>query len=147
MIGTDGSASEAANGHGRPIERQRRDDRVDTRAVGQAGVYHRRRLIHAAAYARNDTVDDLQQVAIVAKSRVDAAQDAALFHEDMILVVDQDVGDLRIFEQRLQGPEAEDFIEQIGLDLLLLLEAERHALFGDDLVDEPVLRPAALDWS
>ena len=38
-------------------------------------------------------------------------------------------------EQRLQRAQAEDLIQQIGLDLLLFVEAERHLLVADDLVD------------
>ena len=55
----------------RPIERQRRNDRVDARAVGQAGIDHGRGFVHPAADARNDAVDDLQQMAIVAERRID----------------------------------------------------------------------------
>ncbi len=85
---------------------------------------------------RNDAVDDLQQVAIVAKGRIDPLQDAALFHEDMVLVVDQDIGDLRVPEQRLQGAKAKNLIQQIGLDLLLFIEVQRHPLLADDLLDD-----------
>jgi hypothetical protein len=55
-------------------------------------------------YARNNAVDNLQQVAIVAEAGIYPAQDAAFFNEYVILVVHQDVGDLRILQQRLQRP-------------------------------------------
>ena len=69
---------------------------------------------------------------------------AALFNEDVVLVVDQDVGDLGIAQQRLQRAEAEDFVEQIGLNLLLLVEVQRHALVGDDLLHDARHRLARL---
>ena len=106
----------------RAVERERRNDGVDAGTVGQAGVHHRRRFVHAAAHARNDAVDDLKQVPVVAERCIRAGQQAAFLNEHMVLVVDHDVGDLLIFEQRLERPETEYFIEQIGLDLFLLIE-------------------------
>jgi hypothetical protein len=54
----------------------------------------------------------------------------------VVLVVDQDVGDLGIAQQRLQRAKAKDFVEQIGLDLLLLVEVQRHPLVRHDLLDD-----------
>ena len=136
LVGGQGAGAEAADGQGGPVERQRRNDGVDARAVGQAGIDHRRGLIHSAAHARHDAVDDLQQMAVVAKGRTDPLQQSALFNEDMVLVVDQNVGDLGIAEQGLQRSETEDFVEQVGLDLLLLVEVQRHPLVRDDLLDD-----------
>ena len=42
--------------HG-PVERERRDDGVDARAVLEARVDHRRRLVDAAAERRDDALD------------------------------------------------------------------------------------------
>ena len=60
-----GIASETADGEARSIHGQRRNDGVDTRAVGQAGIHHGRGFIHAPAHARDDAVDDLHQVRVV----------------------------------------------------------------------------------
>ena len=51
-----------------PVERQRRDDRVDAAAVGQAGVDHRRGLVDAPADLGDDLVDDAPQVRLVAEA-------------------------------------------------------------------------------
>ena len=67
LVGGQRAGAEAADGHRRAIERQRRNDGVDARSVGQTGIDHRRRLIHAASDARHDAVDDLQQVPVVAE--------------------------------------------------------------------------------
>ena len=65
-----GSGAETANRHRRPIECQRRDDRVDAAAVGEAGVHHRAGLIDPAADHADDSVDDLPKVLIVAEADV-----------------------------------------------------------------------------
>ena len=51
----------------RPVERQRRNDRVHAGAVRQAGVGHRADFVHAPADLRHDAVDDLHQVLVVAE--------------------------------------------------------------------------------
>ena len=53
---------EAADRHHRPVQRQRRNDGVDARAVGQPRIDHRAGFVDAAADARHDLVDDFQQV-------------------------------------------------------------------------------------
>ena len=53
----------------RALERERRDDRVDAAAVGQARVDHRRGLVDAPADLRDDLVDDAQQVRVVDEGR------------------------------------------------------------------------------
>ena len=53
---------EAADRQERAVERQRRDDGVDARAVRQAGVDVGRSFVDAAADARHDAVDDDSQV-------------------------------------------------------------------------------------
>ena len=130
-----------------PVQRQRRNDRIHTRSVRQARIHHRRRLVHSASDARNDAVDDLQQVTIVAERRVRPRQEGPFFNEHVVLVVDQDVGDLLVLEQGLKRTEAEDFIQQIRLDLLLLIEAQRNPAVADDLVDDARNRLAAPGWS
>jgi hypothetical protein len=54
----------------------------------------------------------------------------------MVLVVDHDVGDLGVPQQRLKRPEAKDLVEKIGLDLLLLVVIQGNALVGDDLLHD-----------
>ena len=66
-----------ADGQQRAVHRQRRDDGVDARAVGQARVHHRRAVVHAAADAADDAVDDAQQVRVVLERGGDALQPAA----------------------------------------------------------------------
>ena len=120
----------------RPIERERRNDGIDARAVGQTGIDHGRGFVHPAAHPRHDTVNDLQQMTIVAERSIDSLQNPALLNKNMILVIHQDVGDLRIPQQGFQRTQAKNFIEQVGLDLFLLLEVQRHPLVCDDFLDD-----------
>ena len=94
LLGGKRGGAETPDRKRRSIQSQWRNDRVHARAVQQARIDHGRRLIHPAAHARDDAVDDLQQVAIVPKCGIGPLEDSALFNEDMILVIHQDVGDL-----------------------------------------------------
>ena len=44
------------------------------------------------------------------------------------LLIDQDVGDRWILEQRLERPEAEDFVQQFRLDPFLFRRVEQQLL-------------------
>jgi hypothetical protein len=54
----------------------------------------------------------------------------------MVFVIDHDVGDLGIAQQGLERSEAEDLVEKIGLDLLLLVVVQGNPLVGNDLLDD-----------
>ncbi len=135
LIGDQRACAEAADGERRTIEGEGRNDRVNAGAVRQAGIDHGRGFVHAAPYARDDAVDDLHEVAIVAEDGVNPLENAALLDEDVIFAVDQDVGYLEVSQKGFQGSQTEDFVEKIGLNLLLLVETERDALSADDLAD------------
>ena len=84
--------TEAANRHRRAIQRQRRNDRVDAAAVGQAGVDHRAGFVDAAADQADDAVDDLPQVLVVAEANVRQLQPPATLDVNPVETVDQNVG-------------------------------------------------------
>ena len=117
------------------VERERRNDRVDARAVGQAGVHHGRRLVDATADAAHDAVDDRHQVRVVAERALHARQLAATLDEDVLGAVDQDVGDGRVAEQRLDRAEAGDLPDDLLDDLLALRLAERRRLLAQEFAD------------
>ena len=146
LLRGDRPRSEAADRHGGTVERQRRDDCIDAGSVGQTSVDHGRGLIHSAAHPRYDAVDDLQQVTIVAELGVDPHKLAALFDEHIVFAVDQDVRDLWIAQERLQRPKTEDFIKQVGLNLFLLIKAQRHGLIADDVSNQSSHNFARLLW-
>ena len=61
---------ELTNGERGAVDRERRGDDVDARAVGEAGVADRRAFIDAAADLRHDALADVHQVGVVAEADV-----------------------------------------------------------------------------
>ena len=121
--------AEAANRQHRPVQGQRRDDRVDAAAVGQAGIDHRRVLVDAAADAGHDPLDDLQQVLVVGEDGVRLLQAAEPLDIDLVRAVDQDVADVRVLHVRLERAEAERFGDQL-LDQPLFVDRRQLARAG-----------------
>src|SRR5262249_13868370 len=111
---------EPADGHQRSVEGKRRYDDVHTRAVEQACIDHRIRLIHAAPDLGNDFVDDSQQVLIVTEDNVRQLQLTAAFDINLTRAVYQDVRDSGILQQGLQRTEPEHLVDNLVRDLLLL---------------------------
>src|SRR5262249_3423799 len=58
VLGLQALGRKAANREQRAVHGQRRNDGVDTRAVGQTRVDHRRAVVDAAADAADDAIDD-----------------------------------------------------------------------------------------
>ena len=69
VLGLQALGRKAADREQRTVDRERRNDRVDARAVRQARVDHRRAVVDAAADAADDAVDDAQQVLVVLERR------------------------------------------------------------------------------
>ncbi len=118
------------------VDRQRRDDRVDAAAVGQAGVDHRRGFVDPPADRRDDLLDDPEQVPLVLEAHRRRLEHAVALDEHAVVAVDQDVGDRRVLEQRLERPEAEQFVEHVVDQLLALGMVERVVLLGQLLEDD-----------
>ena len=97
-----------------PSSASGRDDRVEPRAVGEPGVDHRRGLVDPPADPRDDPVDDLEQVLVVAEDDLRALDPALLLDEDLLRAVDHDVGDLVVLEQQLERAEAERLVEDLA---------------------------------
>ena len=94
----------------RPVDGQRRDDRVDTAAVGQAGVDHRAGLVDAASDAGDDLVDGAAQVRLVAEAALDLDEPAAALDVDAVGPVDHDLGEVRVAQERLDRAVAQDVV-------------------------------------
>ena len=105
-------------------------------------VDHRARLVDAAAHRADDALDDAQQVRIVLEDELGRFELAFALDVDLIRLVDQDVRDARIGEQRLERPEAEELVEDVGDERFALEQAERNGLrLG---VEQPDDQPADL---
>ena len=136
VAGGDRIAAEAADGKTGAVDGQRRNDGVHAGAVGQARIHHGRGFIHAPADARDDAVDDLHQVGVVFEAQAGGLELAGPFHVDLVVAVDQNVGDGRILEQRLQRAQAEDLVQNFAGQALAFGEAERHGLAVDRVPDQ-----------
>ena len=136
LAGRDRIASETADGEAGSVDGQRRNDGVDAGAVGQAGIHHGRGFVDAAADARDDAVDDLHQVAVVFEGEAGRFQFAAALDVDLVEAVDEDVGDARIFEQRLERAKAEDFVENLAGQAFAFGKAEGHGFAVDRVADQ-----------
>ncbi len=117
--------TEAANAHRRAIQRQRRDDCVHAAAVGETGIDHRAGFVDSSADQRDDSIDDLPKVLIIAEAHIDALEATFAFDVDSIVAVDQDVGDGRIFQESFQRPEAEGLVHDLVHEAFLIRAGEQ----------------------
>ena len=153
---------ELSDGDDRADERQRRDDGVHARAIGQAGVDHRARLVDATADRGDDALDDLHHVLVVLERHVGELQLALALDVDLLRPVDHHLGEGLVAQERLERAEAQDLVgdllehaDALGaregeallvgdlaeelLDLAPDLDLVRQVELGVQLVDEPVL--------
>ena len=103
-------APEAPDGQDRAVHGQRRDDRVDPRAIGQPRIDHRRGLVDSAADAGYNPPNHVEQVRVVLESHLGWIQLAFALDVNLARPVDQDVADGVVAQQRLQRAQAEDFV-------------------------------------
>ena len=120
----------------RSVQGQRGNDRVESRSVGQPGIDHRRGLVDAAADPRDDAVDDLKQVVVVAEADLRLLDPPFFLDIDVLGPVDHDVADLVVLEQQLERTEAECLVEDL-IDQPLALVAVQQRVFGvAELLDD-----------
>ena len=124
--GAEPVGAETADRHRRPVERERRDDHVDARAVLQSGVDHRARLVDAPPDGADDPFDDLHQVLVVAEDDLGLFDPSFAFDVDQVGAIDQDVGNRRVPQQQLEGPETEELVEHLRGHVLPLEQAQRQ---------------------
>src|SRR6266404_403024 len=102
---------EAAYRKMRAINRQRRNDHIDARAVSETRIHHGRRFIHAPADGRYDFVDDVHEVRIVLEHDVAFLKNACALYIDLLGPVDKNVVDGWVLEEWLKRTKAEDLIQ------------------------------------
>ncbi len=127
---------EFADGERRPVDRQRRHDGVDARAVRQARVADRRQFIDTAADLADDALADVQELLVVAEANAGFLDLAGDFDVDRARAVDHDVGDLVARQQRLERTVAEHVVADVVEQVLLLGDRHHDVLDRDDLVDD-----------
>ena len=126
VIGLETLGRKPADGKQRAIDRQRRDDGVDTGAVRQTRIHHRRAFVHTPADAADDAVDDSHQMAIVLERCLDPLEPAGALDEDVLVGVDENVADARIAQERFERPEAEHFVEHFGEERFAFAHTQRR---------------------
>ena len=85
-------------------------------------------LVDPAADRGDDAVDDAQQMALVLELHRGRLEHAVLLDEDLLVAVDQDVGDRRVLEQGLERAQAQHLVEQLLDQEVELLGVERGRL-------------------
>ena len=127
---------ELADGERRAVDRQRRRDDVDARAVGQARVADRRGFVDAAADLADDALADVQQLLVVAEADAGLLDLAGDFDVGRAGAVHHDVGDVVARQQRLERAVAEHVVADVVEQLFLLGDRHHDVLDRDDLVDD-----------
>jgi hypothetical protein len=131
-------AAKAADAQAGAVDRKRRYDGVNTRAVGQPRVNHRRGLVDPPADARHDAVDNAHQVPIIAKAHGGLVDFAVALDPYSAVAVDQDVGDVVVLEQRFERAEAQH-VTGGGFDQAFAIGfGQQQMLFVDQFVDHRV---------
>jgi hypothetical protein len=132
----NGDGRELPDRDHRPDERQRRDDRVDAGAVGQAGVDHRRGLVDAATDRGDDPVDDPHDVVVVLEDDVRQLELARALDVDLAGAVDHDLRDRLVAEERLERAEADDLVGDLLEHPDALGTGQGEAFLVDDLAED-----------
>ena len=127
---------EFADGKRGAVDRQRRNDGVDARAVGETGVADRRGFVDAPADLADDALADIQELLVVAEADAGALDAARDFDEDRAGAVDHDVGDIVARQQRLERAVTEHVVADVVEQFLLLGDRHHDVLDRDDLVDD-----------
>ena len=130
-----GVGGELADGQRRAVDRQRRDHGVHAAAVGEAGVHHRARLVHATADPGHDLVDGAPQVRLVTELGVGLRQPTLLLQPDGVETVDHHLGDVRVAQVGLDRPVAQDVVADLLGDLGAVAVAERSVLRGEHIAE------------
>src|SRR6202171_2012777 len=118
------------------IDRQRRNDGVDARAVGKPGVADRRGFVDAPADLADDALTDIEQLRVVAETDSGALNAARDFDAHRTGAVDHDVRDVVARQQRFKRAISENVVADVVEQFLLLGDRHHNVLDRDDLVDD-----------
>ena len=98
---------EAANRERRTVDRQRRDDDVDPRAVGEPRVHHRAELVDPAAQRGQDPLDRVAKRPLRGEPDLGRLDPPAALDVDLVGAVDHHLVDRGVREQLLERAEAD----------------------------------------
>ena len=103
-----------ANRDARAADGERPDDRVDARAVLEARVDERRRLVDPPPEGRHDTLDDGSHALVVGEAGARLDDAPSRLDVDRARVDDHDLGHRRVGEEALERPEAQRLVGQLS---------------------------------
>ncbi|MNJ33823.1 hypothetical protein D3C77_285130 [compost metagenome] len=115
----------------RPVQRYRRDDRIDPATVGHARIDHRRRLIQAPPQRCKDALHHPLHMMGVDKAQVGLLQHAGPLDKHPVRAVDQNLGDAGVAQQHLQRTEAGQFIDNLLGQALHLVARQGQVQAGN----------------
>src|SRR6266568_2298050 len=132
----EGFDPEAADREDRPIDGKGGDNGVDPRPIRKPGVNVGRGFIDSSPDLGNNPFNDLHEMVIVPENDVGLVKLAKTLDIDVRAVVDQNVGNIGIGQQRLDGSQAEGFMLHLHDEPLDFLLVQRHAFLGDQALDD-----------
>ena len=97
----------------RAVNRQGRNDHIDAGSVGESGVNHGRRFVHAPSDRRNNLIDDAHQVRVILEDDFGFFQKAGALNVNFPGAIHQNVADRRVLQQWRKRPQTEDFIQDL----------------------------------
>src|SRR5450759_3328156 len=97
-------ARKLADREQRPVQRERADDGVDTRAIRETGVAERRALVDAAADGAHDELDDVEELVLIDELDVRQHNLAGHLYVDVVASIDHDLGHAVVADQGLDRP-------------------------------------------
>src|SRR3984957_2415439 len=118
------------------IDRERRRNDVDARAIEKAGVVNRRGFVDSTSNLTDDPLANVHQLRRVAETDVGELDLAPDFDETSRWPIDHDVGDVVASEQRLKRTETQNIVADVIEQVFLLGDRQHQILDGDDLVDD-----------
>src|SRR3984893_7172902 len=128
--------SKFANSKNGPVDRKRRGDDVDARAVGKTRVADWRSVVDPAPHLTDDTLTNVHQLRVVAKADVGQLDLAADLDEGAGGAVHHDVGNVVAAKKRFEGPVAKNIIADIVDQIFLFADRHGDVLDRDDFVDD-----------
>src|SRR5262249_37007896 len=136
VLNAERSGAKSADAEQWAVDRQRRDDRVDAGAIGQSGIHHGRGFVDASPYPRDDAIDGLHQMVIVAKTQIGQLEAALPLDVNRVECVDQDVRDGWVAQERLNGAQPENLVEELLHHLFAFASIEGKVAFGHHLAEQ-----------
>src|SRR5581483_3537543 len=112
LLERDRARAEPPDRDARAVDRERRDDGVETGAVGEPCVDHRRGAVEPQPERRDDATDETYDRRGVESQR-DGLEPALPLDERATRAVEHDLGDRRVMEQGLERSQPRDLADAV----------------------------------